>query len=46
VLLERRLWYYVGSSAGPRLAGRVLVVEVSPGHPKQSERVTGRRRRR
>jgi hypothetical protein len=41
-----RLWYYVEPPAGPRVPGRVLVVEVSPGHPKQSQRVTGRRRRR
>lgn len=39
-----RLWYFVDRAARGRNAGRVLIHEVSPGHPKSSERVRGRRR--
>jgi hypothetical protein len=39
-----RLRYFVDRTARGKHAGRVLVHEVSPGHPKSSERVRGRRR--
>jgi hypothetical protein len=35
---------YVRWQYKPTDGGRILVHEVSPGHPKKSERVTGRRR--
>lgn len=39
-----RIWYFVDTQTSGKHAGRVLIHEVSPGHPKKSERVTGRRR--
>ena len=39
-----RIWYFVDRTPAGKHAGRVLVHEVSPGHPKSSERVRGRRR--
>jgi hypothetical protein len=39
-----RILYFVDTAATGKYAGRVLIHEVSPGHPKKSERVTGRRR--
>jgi hypothetical protein len=39
-----RIRYFVDTETSGKYAGRVLIHEVSPGHPKKSERVTGRRR--
>lgn len=39
-----RIWYFVDRAFPGKHAGRVLIHEVSPGHPKSSERVRGRRR--
>ncbi len=39
-----RIWYFVDHTSSGKTAGRVLIDDVSPGHPKSSERVRGRRR--
>ncbi|WP_336031016.1 hypothetical protein [Geodermatophilus sp. FMUSA9-8] len=38
-----RIWYFVDRTTAGKHAGRVLIHDVSPGHPKSSERVRGRR---